>query len=192
MSFADRTSTQPPASDPSDADFDALAAHVTDLDTRVDTIEAITVKCYDALFVEPEFHWAWQDLTLEQTRERFQTLREWVDWLVVRYALTESTRVPPCWYQHPVAVEELTALWSAWLAAYRTTKHPTQELINWHDRWLWPCLTRLNGPLRVFSGCQNGEHVDRAVAGVRVDSDRFDTFLLNLEDASTEDTVPIM
>jgi hypothetical protein len=31
-------------------------------------------------------------------------------------------------------------------------------LINWHDRWLWPTLHRLNMQLRVWAKCTGGSH----------------------------------
>jgi hypothetical protein len=52
-----------------------------------------------------------------------------------------------------VAVEELTALMVAWKAAYSQKEAaPSEALVNWHDRWLWPTLHRLNIQLRVCAG----------------------------------------
>ena len=48
----------------------------------------------------------------------WRTLREWVDWLNVRYFSTGIFQILPCWYRHPAAVEELTALWAAWMSVY--------------------------------------------------------------------------
>ncbi len=104
--------------------------------------------------------WAWRTLTPGRRRELLTQLREWVDWLITRYELrAEAQTIPPCWYRHPVAVEELTALMVAWHAAYSQDESaPSDALINWHDRWLWPALHRLNVQLRVWPKCTGGTH----------------------------------
>ncbi len=104
--------------------------------------------------------WAWRTLGPGRRRELLSQLREWVDWLITRYELrAEAQTIPPCWYRHPVAVEELTALMVAWHAAYSQDEGtPSDALINWHDRWLWPALHRLNVQLRVWPKCTGGTH----------------------------------
>jgi len=104
--------------------------------------------------------WAWRGLGPGRRRELLTELREWVDWLITRYELRgEAQTIPPCWYRHPVAVEELTALMVAWHAAYTADEGaPSDALINWHDRWLWPALHRLNVQLRVWAKCTGGTH----------------------------------
>src|SRR4051812_49494641 len=42
---------------------------------------------------------AWCALDREQARQEWASLAGWVDWLIDRYALTET--VPGCWYRHP-------------------------------------------------------------------------------------------
>jgi len=104
--------------------------------------------------------WAWRALGPSRRRELLSQLREWVDWLITRYELrAEAQTIPPCWYRHPGAVEELTALMVAWQAAYSQDESaPSDALINWHDRWLWPALHRLNVQLRVWPKCTGGTH----------------------------------
>ncbi len=104
--------------------------------------------------------WAWRTLGPSRRRELLSQLRAWVDWLITRYELrAEAQTIPPCWYRHPVAVEELTALMVAWQAAYTADEGaPSDALINWHDRWLWAALHRLNVQLRVWPKCTGGTH----------------------------------
>ena len=104
--------------------------------------------------------WAWRALGPGRRRELLTQLRDWVDWLITRYELrAEAQTIPPCWYRHPVAVEELTALMVAWHAAYTADEGaPSDALINWHDRWLWPALHRLNVQLRIWPKCTGGTH----------------------------------
>jgi hypothetical protein len=56
-------------------------------------------------------------LDADTARATWDELRDFVDWLVDRYALDHKT-VPPCWYLHGALVDELTALWGAWQTAY--------------------------------------------------------------------------
>lgn len=84
----------------------------------------------------------------------WKAVREWVDWLNARYFATGIFRILPCWYRHPVVVEELTALWAAWMSVYHG-KGYSQEAAYWHDRLLWPCVERIKGYLR---DCKLSEH----------------------------------
>lgn len=103
--------------------------------------------------------WNRREADDSRTTELDAELATWVDWLVARYQLVHSRyQVPPCWAQHPVAVEELTALMVAWQASYTGQSATGDALIAWHDRWLWPCLTRLNEGLQVWNGCRAGRH----------------------------------
>jgi len=108
--------------------------------------------------------WTWRSMSEPQQQSLMTELRGWVDWLVERYRLGATRhQIPPCWAEHPVAVEELTALMVAWKAAYANrNRGPSDDLIGWHDRWLWPCLTRLNEQLQVWNACRAGSHIDRS------------------------------
>ena len=123
--------------------------------------------------------WAWRTLGPVRRRELLTQLRDWVDWLITRYELrAEAQTIPPCWYCHPVAVEELTALMVAWHAAYfKDEGAPSDALINWHDRWLWPALHRLNVQLRVWPKCTGGTHEPARPGPPLTGHDEFTTFL---------------
>lgn len=58
-------------------------------------------------------------------------LAVWVDWARERYALA-GEEVPPCWERHGAFVEELSALRTAWLAAFAADGSPTEPL-RWHE-----------------------------------------------------------
>ena len=53
-------------------------------------------------------------------------LTGWVAW--IRTATPSPASIPGCWAEHPELVEELTALWLAWQAAYQdpTPRSPPQ------------------------------------------------------------------
>ena len=123
--------------------------------------------------------WAWAAFGTARRRELFVQLRDWVDWLITRYDLRAETQtIPPCWYRHPVAVEELTALMVAWQGAYCADEAaPSDALIAWHDRWLWPTLHRLNEQLRVWAKCTGGTHQPTRPAPQVTDNADFAAFL---------------
>jgi hypothetical protein len=147
---------------------------------RLDSLEALVEAGTDQLVEAPAGGpWAWRHLGASQTRALFIELRDWVDWLIARYELRgEAETIPPCWFQHSVAVEELTGLMVAWKTAYsRRETAPSDALINWHDRWLWPTLHRLNVQLHVWAKCTGGGHVPARPAPPFTDEASFTSFL---------------
>lgn len=62
--------------------------------------------------------WSWHHLSEQDRARLWAELPSFVDWLIERYQPDGSARIPACWYLHPVAVEELTALMVAWRYAY--------------------------------------------------------------------------
>lgn len=135
-------------------DFDALAAEVADLGTALDTtIERVVdlskhvgqggggspagageeVNGYSARSTHGEAHLA-----------RLTGLLEWLEWAnptLLAHRSPSSTAIPDCWQNHAGVVEELLALHAAWQAAYGGDAG--DAMINWHDRWVEPCLTRV-------------------------------------------------
>ncbi|MGI4894533.1 MAG: hypothetical protein ACRYF3_05400 [Janthinobacterium lividum] len=146
-----------------------LGAHRTLLESLAEQVHA----------TPPGGPWAWSYLDVDQRRELFTELRKWVDWLVVRYRLgTQDAYVPPCWFRHSIAVEELTALMVAWKAVYsKTARQPSSDLIAWHDRWLWPSVDRMKYR-RVFHGCSATKHDETALGvGSTTNEGQFAGFL---------------
>jgi len=100
--------------------------------------------------------WAWSHLTDPRARTQWAGLVPWVRWLIDRYprALRDF---PPCWYLHSDALEELSALWAAWMAAYHGNDNPRDDLIAWHDRWLPGVIQRLLGIGGVLTSCAHAK-----------------------------------
>lgn len=75
---------------------------------------------------------------------QMESLRSWLAWVhpTVLFPRNNYRGLPPCWEEHPGAVEELLALYAAWLGAY-ASKDPNEGPIAWHDRWVSPALERL-------------------------------------------------
>ena len=167
-------------SDTSVHDQGAVAGHedealLSPVYARIDQLQSLVLATSAKIDGTPAGGpWCWRYLDAEATRDLFGQLRDWVDWLAGRYRL--NMRLPPCWYRHPVAVEELTALWVSWQAAYPANEvKPSDALIAWHDRWFWPCIDRL-GRLNVFNQC-GGKHTEATDRTMLVDLDDFAGFL---------------
>lgn len=145
-----------------------LAETLAALSDRLAAQEDLLAALLDRLDTEdhPGGPWAWRYLSEAQQEELMAELRDWVNWLVDRYELGATRhQIPPCWAEHSVAVEELTGLMVAWKAAYTNqNRGPSDDLLAWHDRWLWPCLARLNEHLQVWNACRAGSHHDRSVS----------------------------
>jgi hypothetical protein len=157
---------------------EVLEAMAGRLESLEGLVEAMTDQLVDSPAGGP---WSWRHLGPSQTRALFTELRDWVNWLITRYQLRgEAETIPPCWFLHPVAVEELTALMVAWRAAYSQKEiAPSDALVNWHDRWMWPTLHRLNVQLRVWAKCTGGSHVPSRPAPPVTDESSFTSFLVN-------------
>ncbi len=161
-------------------DPELLASVLTALTDRLTQTEEILAQLVDGLTEDnPGGPWVWHLLDGDQQRELFAELREWVDWLIERYAVqSEQYRIEPCWYRHSVAVEELTAL----MVAYRAEYSPSQRkasagLISWHTMWLWPCLARLNS-MGIFAACRRDrQHVESRIEIRTTDDADFANFL---------------
>lgn len=104
----------------------------------------------------PPGPYVWAGLSAETAAELWADLTGFVDWLNGRYQLSVLTAVPGCWYLHGAAVEELTALRAAWLAAYTPAAPATAGPSEWHARHLRGFLDRLHGPGGWFTGCTAG------------------------------------
>lgn len=88
--------------------------------------------------------WAWGFLTRDEAAQLWGELRWFVDHLITRYPLSSDVSIPPCWYRHTVAVDELTDLYAAWRHAYCSGDQPSDEMTAWRNRWLWPTLQNLH------------------------------------------------
>ena len=165
-------------------DVDALA----DLTGRVGTVEEVVAGLVDTLTARGGASpWAWEALDLEAATELWTQLAEFVTFLTERYLRhlpaapvsgAKLATVPGCWYRHPVAVELLTALMVAHEGAYGDPgAEPGPQLVDYHERSLWPTLERLHS-LGIFKGCADGhpsEKVERwsteATTGWQPDDD---------------------
>ena len=106
----------------------------------------------------------WHLLTAEQAEQRWNDLRTWVDWLVVRNNVGPK-EIPDCWYLHTGLVDELDALRWAWLDTTKPESKGTDPV--WWREALHRARTRW--PLFNPNGCAttHTETRARALAGQR-------------------------
>ena len=88
--------------------------------------------------------------------DAWAALVDWVDNLVADYSIIGNNYIPPCWPAHPGVVEELAALWRAWVAAVTADEAADAgalDLAEWHERCLWPCLRRVQSNQYTTTEC---------------------------------------
>jgi hypothetical protein len=123
--------------------------------------------------------WDWSRLEPAAARELWLMLGEWVQWLERRYLVNisgDEYDLVACWWQHPIAVELLTALMVSHRSAYSTRKRvPSMELVDWHTRAFVPTFALLN-TLKVFKNCRTG-HSDAPPSPARHDPQAFAQFV---------------
>lgn len=119
--------------------------------------------------------YCWKHVSASEARGLWVRLREWVDWVNDRYFSASWKSIRPCWFRHPAAVEELTALWAAWEAAYRATDDGdgfSDAALWWHEK-LHTVVHRLWD--EQFAECKAGHQELETYA--RATDPSFDEFL---------------
>ena len=98
----------------------------------------------------------WAILDDATAARELSALAVWVRWLATRYILAPRT-IPPCWHHHASLVEELSALRTAWLAAFAPDV-PSVTPLDWHIMF-WPARNRLEETV-TYAGCTKQDHHD--------------------------------
>lgn len=75
----------------------------------------------------------WRDLPPEDAAAVWVELREWVEWVTIRFDIPVIV-IPTCWWRHGALVEELSALHSAWATAYDPQDSGLGPIM-WLERW---------------------------------------------------------
>ncbi|WP_368867472.1 hypothetical protein [Rothia mucilaginosa] len=159
--------------------LDALRQRVEVLES-VDPVPAAVGGDYevqDLAPAEPATYvpYCWRHVSAAEARGLWVRLREWVDWVNARYFASSWESIRPCWFRHPAAVEELTALWAAWESAYRASDEGegfSDAALWWHEK-LHAVVHRLWD--EQFAECKAG-HQDPDVYE-RVTDSSFEEFL---------------
>lgn len=159
--------------------LDALRQRIEVLES-VDPVPAAVGGDYEVQDVAPAepapyVPYCWKHVSASEARGLWVRLREWVDWVNARYFSSSWESIRPCWFRHPAAVEELTALWAAWESAYRASDEGegfSDAALWWHEK-LHAVVHRLWD--EQFAECKAG-HQDPDVYERATDSS-FDQFL---------------
>ena len=161
--------------EPQDDVLEALGLLADRVEGVEDNVDAII-----ALFTAtPGGPWTWAELAPEERAKLWNELFVWVDWLNSRYLANLSTEqypLPADWYTSPIAVELMTALMVSHMSVYnKSNRTASFQLVEWHERALWPTMARLKD-LRIF---KNGLSVEtpRDRPSASMDSDDFDRFV---------------
>lgn len=119
--------------------------------------------------------WTWKCLDPYETVALMSELREWVDWFTGRYELRGT--IKPCWFRHGPVIEELTGLYVAWRAVFKEQPRAyTEEIIAWHDRWLWPLVRRTN-EFGWMKNCTANGHKEPSTYATATNQEWFDAAL---------------
>ena len=159
--------------------LDALRQRIEVLES-VDPVPAAVGGDYEVQDVAPAepapyVPYCWKHVSASEARGLWVRLREWVDWVNGRYFASSWESIRPCWFRHPAAVEELTALWAAWESAYRAADEGegfSDAALWWHEK-LHAVVHRLWD--EQFAECKAG-HQDPDVYERATDSS-FEEFL---------------
>ncbi|ARE79185.1 hypothetical protein B6R96_25740 [Streptomyces sp. Sge12] len=96
-----------------------------------------------------------------QYDDELRALIEWVEGVLVPGYLAEpSAEARWChvWFEHPVAVARMHALWLAWQELTDPATCGYTGPSAWHRDHLDPCLRELRNSSGPFAGCTKGEH----------------------------------
>ncbi len=113
----------------------------------------------------------WRDMPDEDAPKAWDELREFVEWIVTRYELTDNI-VPPCWYRHSPLVEELSALRAAWDASFVVETDGGLGPIGWHERF---SLAQQRFKEHYRGECKRGNsgHVETPVVTLEISEDEW-------------------
>jgi hypothetical protein len=137
--------------------LDGLARAIGTLDTDLQDVAARLDELAGGT-EGPVTAWCWRDIGPIGAAVLWKRLAFWVGWLRARYPVAEQ--LPACWWRHPELIEELTALYLAWRAAYTDPAAHLTAPADWHDRWLPGTLARV----RSWGVYCDGDHRDRPAA----------------------------
>jgi hypothetical protein len=118
-----------------------------------DLTEAINALAVQAARSRP-IHWP--DLAGDEHAARHAELLAWMrEVLVERYPM-DAEALTPCWWQHPTAVDLLTATWQSWMGVYRNPAASVTSQVAWQH----VTLPTTSARLRVVLGNCARQHVD--------------------------------
>jgi hypothetical protein len=144
---------------------DGLGERLDELAGRVAEIAAMQQEALDATGRGPV--WDWTSMTAAEAAGAWRELVGWIDAVLLPRnptLLVSSVQQAklggewaPCWYLHPEAVDELSALYGMWRTAFTGVEASALRVAEWRDRWLPNTRARLRLILDRCNGIE-GEH----------------------------------
>lgn len=143
----------------------ALADQIMAVDTRLDELTGVVSELATGLNtlaqgtsdqpgrVRPRW---WSDLEEHQRGEQWQSLVEWLQQDLLPHQPEFARTLRACWSRHLGVIDELTALYTSWLAAYRDPRALPAAASEWLDRWAPGAHRRIQ---TVMTECKR-EHVE--------------------------------
>lgn len=169
---------------------------VGELIGKVDETQQVVSSLHDLVTDLPAGGpWLWAELDPKAQRDLWIELDAFVSWLqnrILSHNTSRQSGIAPCWYKHPDAVEQLTALMVAHKASYNPkTKKASHALVDWFHRALWPTMEVIKAR-GTFKNCiEKREHKDVEPAGqFAAGSEEFSAFLDETAPAPVEAEEP--
>lgn len=169
---------------------------VGELIGKVDETQQVISSLHDLVTDLPAGGpWLWAELDPKVQRDLWIELDAFVSWLqnrILSHNTSRQSGIAPCWYKHPDAVEQLTALMVAHKASYNPkTKKASHALVDWFHRALWPTMEIIKAR-GTFKNCiEKREHKDVEPAGqFAAASEEFSAFLDETAPAPVEPEEP--
>jgi hypothetical protein len=120
--------------------------------------------------------WDWSSMPRPKADRAWLELITWIDEVLLpRNPTLQHGEWAACWYLHPDAIDELSALYGTWKLAYTGSGATAARIAEWRDRWLPGTRTRLK---TLFAQCQKPQTGHRAARpGVVTDTDALHAFI---------------
>lgn len=113
-----------------------LAQAIPRLDTLAEQVAELQGRASTGSSDEAVTGVMWEALTADQAVEEWNRLGQWVATVLGPWYELKRGDLPDCWALHRPVVRRLSALHTAYLAAYTGPTASGTAAADWHDRWL--------------------------------------------------------
>lgn len=137
--------------------------------------------------------WFWPLLSEDQRTKVLRDLADFVLWLDETYlTYVAKYRIPQCWWRHPDARDQLIALMVSHRAVYtKKAKAVSGDLVDWHERALWPVMDRLVITGSMSRCVDEGHKGFSTTTRVRMEEEAELTERIRVEDAAPPEELPV-
>lgn len=171
-----------------------LAGIVEILSLRVNTQDETLEKIVDYI-TGPNVGgpWFWPRLSEDQRTKVLRQVADFVLWLDETYlTYVAKYRIPQCWWRHPDAREQLIALMVSHRAVYtKKAKAVSGDLVDWHERALWPVMDRLLLTGSMSRCVDDGHSGFSSTTRVRMEEEEELTQRIRVADAEPSEELPV-